>query len=84
MNKGIEDTLRYIDEHIGLKLNLCDHFTGLYSILGKKYFNVVLNDKVNESKEYAMLSNLSCKHGSIGVMQNGLRRVAVFSNDFLS
>lgn len=80
----IEVTLKYIEEQLGLKLKLCDHFTGINEMGGIKYFNVVLKERTSESDEYIKLKRFSDKYKTIRIESNGLKRVAVFVETELS
>jgi hypothetical protein len=76
----IQETLELIKEQIGLNLNLCEHFAGLKSHKGKKYFNVILSQRVSESTEFPILQRFANKYKSISVEPNGLNRVSIFIN----
>ena len=76
----IQKTLQLIKENTGLALNLCDYFTGIKECAKGKYFNIVLPEKICESKDYVTLQRVSKKYGLIKVEPNGVRRVAVFSS----
>jgi len=78
----IKKTLRLIEEQIGIQLKLCDYFTGLRETrgTGERYFNVVLDVRTSESREYTNLEQYSKKYGSIRVEPNGFKRVAIFPN----
>lgn len=73
----ITETLNFIEEQIGLKLGLCDYFTGIELSGEKKYFNVLLSERTSESKDYVKLIKLS-KKSHLNVEPNGLKRVAIF------
>lgn len=75
----IEATLKLIKEQIGLDLKLCDYFTGIRSSQNGLFFNVILKDRLPDSKEYAQLLSFSNKYKMIKVEPNGLRRVAIFN-----
>lgn len=74
----IPDIVNFIEEQTGLKLELCDYFTGMKYHNGKKYFNVILPQRTSESKEYVILKRFADKYQLISVESNGLKRVAVF------
>ena len=76
----ISDTLNLIKEQIGLELQLCDYFTGIKEMNGRKYFNVILLERTSESKDYDLLRRFAKKHKLISVEPNGLNRVSVFQN----
>lgn len=76
--KFIENSLKHIKDQTGLSLCLCNYFTGLRNHNGRRYFNVVLKDKVCESLEYEILERFSRKYKTIEVEQSGLKRVAIF------
>ena len=73
-----ETILELIKEQTGLKLELCDCFTGIREHNGRKYFNVILPQRTSESKEYDILRRFAEKYKLISVEPNGLKRVAVF------
>ena len=77
---SIHETLELIKEQIGLKLELCDYFTGIKERNGRKYFNVILQQRTSESKEYDTLKRFADKYRIISIEPNGLNRVAVFQN----
>ena len=77
---SIPETLELIEEQTGLKLELCDYFTGIKEHNGRKYFNVILSQRTSESKEYDTLKRFADKYKLILVEPNGLNRVAVFQN----
>lgn len=79
---SIPETLELIKEQTGLKLELCDYFTGIKEHNGRKYFNIILRQRVSESKEYYILKRFADKYKMISVEPNGLNRVAVFQNGF--
>lgn len=66
-------TLQTIKEQIGLDLVLCDYFEG-----SEDYFNVILNEKISESKEYIKLERFASQYKTIRIEPNGVRRVAIF------
>ena len=74
----IEKTLLLIKDQTGLNLTLCDYFTGLRGIGGKKYFNVILPQKTSESNEYNILKRFADKYKKIQIEPNGVCRVAIF------
>ena len=78
---SIPETLELIKEQTGLQLELCDYFTGIKEHNGRKYFNVILSQKTNESKEYEVLKRFADKYKLISVEPNGVKLVAVFQND---
>jgi len=73
-------TLELIKEQTGLCLKLCDYFTGINEHNGIKYFNVILEKKTSESKDYDLLKGFSQKYKTISVEPNGLNRVSVYIN----
>jgi hypothetical protein len=77
---SIPETLELIKEQTGLKLELCDYFTGIKEHNERKYFNVILPQRTSESKEYGILKRFADKYKLISVDPNGLKRVAVFQN----
>lgn len=76
----INKTLELIESQIGLKLELCDYFTGLRKHLGKEYFNVILKDRLYMSKEFQKLEMFSNKTKLITIEPNGINRVAIYPN----
>jgi hypothetical protein len=77
---SIPETLELIKEQTGLKLELCDYFTGVKEHNGIKYFNVILSQRTSESKEYDLLKRFADKYKLISIEPNGLKRVTVFQN----
>ena len=77
----MKEVLNLIKEQTGLSLDLCDYFTGIYEIKGRKYFNIVLNEKIGESKDFDILQRFADKYNKIQIQPNGVRRVAIYSND---
>jgi len=77
---SVPETLELIKEQTGLKLELCDYFTGIKECNGRKYFNVILSQRTSESKDYETLKRFADKYKLISVEPNGLKRVAVFQN----
>lgn len=75
---SIVKTLNLIEKYTGLKLNLCDYFTGVKEHNGKKYFNVVLPKRNSESKDYDKLKRFSEKYNLISIEPNGVNRAAIF------
>ncbi len=73
-----KETLTIIEEQIGLRLDLCDHFTGVKFMGSKPYFNVILKDKISESLDYDKLKRWSDKNKSFKIENNGLKRLAIF------
>lgn len=74
----IEKTLLLIKEQTGLNLSLCTHFTGLNKHQGKRYFNIILENRTCESDVYKILERFSHKTNLIGIEPNGVDRVAIF------
>ena len=79
----IDKTLKYIKEQVGLDLKPCPYFKGVKELEGEKYFNVVLNEKTSESKDFDLLYRFSNKYKTIRVEINGVKRVAIFVNKHL-
>ena len=77
---SIPEILELIEEQTGLKLELCDHFTGIKEHNGRRYFNVILSQITSESKDYDTLKRFADKYKMISVEPNGLKRVAIFQN----
>lgn len=77
----IKETLNYIKEQTGLNLTTCDYFTEIGELNGKKYFNVVLNKNTSESEEYNTLEKFANKYKTIKIEPNGVKRVAIFTNN---
>ena len=78
---SIPETLELIKDQTGLKLELCNYFTGIKEHNGREYLNVILSQRTSESKEYDTLKRFADKYKLISVEPNGLNRVAVFQND---
>ena len=76
---SIHETLQLIKDQTGLRLELCDYFTGIKEHNGRKYFNVLLSQRTSESKEYDILKRFADKYKLISVEPNGLNRVAVLN-----
>lgn len=76
----INKTLQLIEEQIGLRLTLCDYFTGLRKHRGKVYFNVIVKDRLYMSKEFAQLERFAFDKNLISVEPNGLNRIAIYLN----
>ena len=77
--KQIEHALELIKDHTGLKLKLCDHFTGINMHNGRRYFNVALSDMVSDSLDYTILCDFARNYKLISVEPNGVKRVAAIS-----
>ncbi len=80
-DKQIEYTLKLIKEQTGIEMKLCDHFTGINTYNGRRYFNVILSEMVSESLDYAILCGFANKYKLISVEPNGVKRVAVYLNE---
>ena len=80
LTNKISKTLTLIEEQIGLRLYLCDYFTGVRFMGDRQYFNIVLRNNVSESVEYTQLVRFSDRFKTITVEPNGLKRVAIFFN----
>ncbi len=78
MKDIIDETLKLIKEQVGLELQLCDYFTGIKESASKSYFNVILNQRTSESKDFDLLKRFADKYKLIKVEPNGLKRVAIF------
>lgn len=76
----INKMLDLIEAQTGLKLTLCNHFTGLRSNGEKPYFNVIVRDRVCQSKEFAKLVRFSNSTELITVEPNGVNRIAIYPN----
>lgn len=74
----INYTLNMIKEQTGICLELCESFPGLKNTKRGKYFNIVLADRVSESKEYDALEIFAKKYNLIAVEPNGANIVAIF------
>ncbi len=77
---SIEETLELIEAQTGLKLQLCDYFTGVRNHNGRKFFNVILQERVSESIEFDILKRFADKYKLISVKPNGVKRVGIFQN----
>lgn len=80
-NDIILKTLNLIEAQTGLKLTLCDYFTGICTHNEEDYFNVVLPKKISESMEYDTLLRFANKYNIIRVEPNGVNRLAIFFNE---
>lgn len=78
LTNKITETLTLIEEQTGLRLGLCDHFTGILYFDDKPYFNVVLKEKISESLEYKKLKKWCNQYKILKIENNGLKRIAVF------
>lgn len=78
LTNKINETLILIEEQSGLRLELCDYFTGIRYFNDKPYFNVVLKKRISESLEYDILKRWCNKYKNLQIENNGLKRVAVF------
>lgn len=74
----MKNVLKIIKKQTGISLNPCDHFEGIHSNNGERYFNVLLSERVSESKVFTDLERFSDKYGMIRVEPNGINRVAIF------
>lgn len=77
----IRETLNLIKEQTGLTLEPCPYFTGVKRRNGKKYFNVVLKQRVSESMEYMKLERFADKYKLISVHPCGVDRAVIFVNN---
>ncbi len=73
-----QEVIQMIKEHVNIDIVMCDCFTGIYLMGGKRYFNALLHESISESKDYDLLKNWADKYSLIRVKPNGLRRVAIF------
>ena len=80
-NFSISETLELIKKQTGLNLVLCDYFTGIHNYRGRKYFNVILSQRISESRDYDVLKKFADKYNLISVEPNGLNRVAIIQNN---
>lgn len=76
---SIPEIMELIKHQTGLRLELCDYFTGVREHNGREYFNVILSQRTSESKEYDTLKRFADKYKLISVEPNGLKRVSVFT-----
>lgn len=76
--KMVEKTLNLIKEQTGLNLQLCEQFSDIGIYDGRKYFNVILKERISESQEYAILERFAEKYKLVSVQPNGVFRVAIF------
>lgn len=77
LTNKIKENLTYIYEQTGLRLDLCDHFTGIHYMCNEPYFNVVLKDKLSESVDYDNFKRWCDKYG-VKIENNGLKRLSIF------
>lgn len=78
---SIPETLTWIKNQTGLALQPCDYFTGIRKHNGRKYFVVLISDRISDSKEYDTLKRFADKNKIISVEPSGFKRVAIFQND---
>lgn len=74
----INYTLKLIKEQICIDLHLCYYFKGVREHNNKKYFNVLLSQKLSESNDFEKLKEFERKYNIIKVEPNGVRRVAIY------
>lgn len=79
----IQKVLDFIKSQIGLKLTPDSDFSGIKMHNGKKYFNVILNQRTSESDEFNLLDRFAKKGKLLKVEPNGLDRVAIFFDNSL-
>lgn len=73
-----QKVLNKIKEQTGVELVLCDHFTGIKTHRGRKYFNALLKEKVSESLDFDILLRYCAKYKDLYIEQNGVERIAIF------
>jgi hypothetical protein len=78
---SIPETLALIKEQTGLVLELCDYFVGIKKHNGRKYFNVILPQRLSESKDYVLLERFADKYKLISVEPCGVHRLSIFQNN---
>lgn len=71
----IEQTLLKIENLTGLKLQVDEHFSGIYSHKGRKYFNVIVDEPLFESQVFSQLKRLD---SFIYVEPCGYKRISIF------
>lgn len=76
--KTISEVLDYLKKQIGIDLKPCEHFKGIQTYNGRKYFNVVLSERISESKEFEKLKRFEKKYKILTFEPNGVDRVSVF------
>lgn len=76
----IENILNLIKDQIGLDLKQCQYFTGLFEYNKSMYFNIVLDQRISESKDFDLLNRFSKKSKLFRIEPNGFKRVAIFLN----
>lgn len=76
MKEQIDNTLKYIEEQIGLKLKLYSEYE-TYKWKGKTYFYVYVKDSIWTSDEYSKLESYSKIYNKINVMQSGYKRAGI-------
>lgn len=77
-NALIEGVLGTIKEQIGLELEPCPYFKGVYYYMGRRYFNVELKERCSESQDYVKLQRWANAYEMVKLEPNGVNRVAVF------
>lgn len=80
---NIDTTLSKIQEQSGLRLTLCDYFTGIRNNGAGDYFNVILSEDIylyggEMCHEYMTLGILVDEGIISDVAPNGIRRVAIY------
>jgi len=73
-----EAVIDFVKLQTGIKLELCDFFTKVKRMNGKKYFNVVFKTRQEFSKYYPILQRLELSYKCVSFQPNGDCRLAVF------
>lgn len=76
--KLVTDKVAEIKEQVGIDLTLCEDFAGIHWHKNKRYFNVITEEPVHESKVYDALLRLTKKGVISSVEPNGVKRLAIF------
>ncbi|WP_312306499.1 hypothetical protein [Chryseobacterium sp.] len=75
----IMNKIEEIKKHIGVQLVPCEYFSGIQTCdSGKKYFNVILQQRTSESDVFTKLLGLKKYKIVSKIEPNGLKRVAIF------
>lgn len=76
----IHCVLKLISEQTGLNLSLCEDFKGIMQFDGKSYFNIILPSRKGDCTVYQKLQRWADQYKLVSLMENGVRRIAVFPN----
>lgn len=75
---SIESIINLLKDQTGVVVEKCESFPGIF-FNGGRYFNVVLKERVSESRDYTKLCEFCMKYGTtLKIEPNGLNRIAIF------